>query len=159
VRRQRLNHDHATTVADWTFAQQGPGESFVLVPVIRGGRGFRGRRHAEQLAASSQFLVPVPIKLMKNPQGTLSQGKVAMLHNAVMAACDLPDGVRDGLIGDPQTCHFDVNSLFAHIRKWPCTTEQARLRTRVASSVKRRNSTAERYPILGSGRSRKKTPY
>jgi len=51
------------------------------------------------------------LKLMKNPQGVLSQAKVEMLHRAVLAKCDAMDGVQDGLIGDPHQCHFDPASL------------------------------------------------
>jgi feruloyl esterase len=51
------------------------------------------------------------IELMKNPQGILSEAKVQTLHKAVVAACDKLDGVKDGLVGDPQKCHFDPASL------------------------------------------------
>jgi hypothetical protein len=37
--------------------------------------------------------------------------KVAMLHAAVVAACDLNDGLKDGLIGDPRRCAFRPSSL------------------------------------------------
>lgn len=35
-----------------------------------------------------------------------------MIHEAVLAACDAEDGVKDGVIGDPTRCHFDPASLF-----------------------------------------------
>ena len=34
-----------------------------------------------------------------------------LLHKAIIAACDLNDGIKDGLIGDPRTCGFDPASL------------------------------------------------
>ena len=34
-----------------------------------------------------------------------------MIHEAVLAACDAEDGVKDGVIGDPTRCHFDPASL------------------------------------------------
>ena len=37
----------------------------------------------------------------------LSHADLQLVHNAVVAACDMNDGVRDGLIGDPRTCNFD----------------------------------------------------
>jgi hypothetical protein len=37
----------------------------------------------------------------------LTPAKVALLHDAVVAACDANDGLEDGLIGDPRTCAFD----------------------------------------------------
>jgi feruloyl esterase len=33
------------------------------------------------------------------------------MYQAVIAACDAGDGVIDGQIGDPRTCHFDPGSL------------------------------------------------
>ena len=33
--------------------------------------------------------------------------KLPAIHAAVLAACDARDGLRDGLISDPRTCHFD----------------------------------------------------
>jgi len=51
------------------------------------------------------------IELMKNPQGALSEAKVETLHKAVLAACDKLDGVKDGLIGNPEKCHFDPAAL------------------------------------------------
>ena len=33
--------------------------------------------------------------------------KFALLHNAVLQACDALDGVKDGVLEDPARCHFD----------------------------------------------------
>jgi hypothetical protein len=41
----------------------------------------------------------------------LRQADLETLHNAVVAKCDLNDGVRDGLIGDPRVCDFDSSKL------------------------------------------------
>lgn len=40
-----------------------------------------------------------------------SRGDIELLHNAVLAKCDADDGLRDGIIGDPRTCHFDPGVL------------------------------------------------
>ena len=50
---------------------------------------------------------------MRASDGTpiLSHADLALVHNAVVAACDMNDGVRDGLIGDPRTCNFDPQNL------------------------------------------------
>ena len=34
-----------------------------------------------------------------------------LVHDAVLAACDAADGVRDGVVGDPERCDFDPAAL------------------------------------------------
>lgn len=41
----------------------------------------------------------------------LSQADLQFVHKAVVDACDMNDGVRDGLIGDPRACHFRIEDL------------------------------------------------
>jgi len=43
----------------------------------------------------------------KSGQGLIGPAEVRALHAAVVAKCDLNDGVKDGLIGDPRSCNFD----------------------------------------------------
>ncbi|HWY66352.1 MAG TPA: tannase/feruloyl esterase family alpha/beta hydrolase [Rhizomicrobium sp.] len=41
----------------------------------------------------------------------LSASDLLLLHNAVLSACDMDDGVKDGLVGDPVHCGFDPAQL------------------------------------------------
>jgi len=41
----------------------------------------------------------------------LTQAKLQMVTRAVVEACDAIDGLKDGLVGDPRTCHFDPATL------------------------------------------------
>ena len=41
----------------------------------------------------------------------MSAAKISLLANAVMKSCDAEDGLADGLITDPRTCHFKPESL------------------------------------------------
>jgi hypothetical protein len=41
----------------------------------------------------------------------LPQSKLPMIHAAVVASCDMNDGLKDGLIGDPRECRFDPAAL------------------------------------------------
>jgi feruloyl esterase len=43
--------------------------------------------------------------------GVLSRDKLGVLHRGALDACDLQDGVRDGVIGNPQSCRFDPEIL------------------------------------------------
>ncbi|HXJ89446.1 MAG TPA: tannase/feruloyl esterase family alpha/beta hydrolase [Candidatus Binatia bacterium] len=42
---------------------------------------------------------------------SLPASKLPLVHNAVIAACDALDGVKDGIIGDPRRCKFDPATL------------------------------------------------
>jgi hypothetical protein len=45
------------------------------------------------------------------------QADLELLHGAVVAKCDMNDGVMDGLIGDPRLCHFNPSDLQCAVGK------------------------------------------
>jgi feruloyl esterase len=51
------------------------------------------------------------IALDKNPVGFVPPEKLALLHDAVLRACDALDGVRDGILDDPRRCNFDPAAI------------------------------------------------
>src|SRR5579884_368577 len=48
---------------------------------------------------------------LTDPAHYIPREKFAVLHKAVLDACDALDGVRDGVIEDPTRCHFDPQTL------------------------------------------------
>lgn len=46
-----------------------------------------------------------------NPAGDFGQAEFTLLNTAVLAQCDPADGVRDGIMSDPEGCGFDPASL------------------------------------------------
>ncbi|HEY5210647.1 MAG TPA: tannase/feruloyl esterase family alpha/beta hydrolase [Stellaceae bacterium] len=44
---------------------------------------------------------------LNDKASNLSAAKLALVGKAAVAACDAQDGVKDGIIGNPQQCHFD----------------------------------------------------
>jgi len=54
------------------------------------------------------------MQLKKDPQHQLSPAKLATLHKAIMDACDNLDGVKDGLIENPEKCRFDPGTLLCN---------------------------------------------
>jgi len=44
---------------------------------------------------------------LKDPEARLSPAALEVLHDAVLAACDATDGLKDGLVSDPSRCRFD----------------------------------------------------
>ncbi len=51
------------------------------------------------------------IGALKDPARVVPLAKTALLHRAVLAACDSLDGVKDGFLSDPQKCRFDPSTL------------------------------------------------
>jgi feruloyl esterase len=51
------------------------------------------------------------VEMLKDPSRIVPPNKVTLFANAVMAACDANDGVKDNIISDPQACKFDPGTL------------------------------------------------
>lgn len=50
-------------------------------------------------------------KALTAPGGKLTQAKVKLLSNAVIAACDAQDGIADGVLSNPGACNFKPEML------------------------------------------------
>jgi feruloyl esterase len=55
--------------------------------------------------------VHLQLDMLKNASRLLSSEKKTTFANAVVAACDERDGVRDGIINEPRACKFDPSAL------------------------------------------------
>ena len=51
------------------------------------------------------------IEMLRDPSLILPPAKMKMVAAAVLNACDARDGVRDGIVGDPERCAFDPSAL------------------------------------------------
>jgi feruloyl esterase len=49
--------------------------------------------------------------VLRVPASYIPPSKYPIIHQAVLDACDVIDGVKDGLISDPARCHFDPQVL------------------------------------------------
>ena len=61
--------------------------------------------------AMERFLWENHVGRDANGQQIITGAAAATLHAAVMTACDGADGLQDGQIDDPRTCHFDPRVL------------------------------------------------
>ena len=55
--------------------------------------------------------VSLQVDMLRNPATLVPREKVTLFANAVMAACDANDGVKDSIISDPRMCKFDPGVL------------------------------------------------
>jgi feruloyl esterase len=51
------------------------------------------------------------LQRLSDPAQYIPDRKLPAIQQAVLAACDELDGVKDGIIGDPSKCHFDPQVL------------------------------------------------
>jgi feruloyl esterase len=49
--------------------------------------------------------------VLKDPASFIPAAKYPIIHQAALNACDSRDGLKDGLIGDPTKCDFDLKVL------------------------------------------------
>jgi feruloyl esterase len=55
--------------------------------------------------------VALNVFVNREPAAVIPPGKYPVIHNAVLAACDALDAVKDGVIEDPARCQFDFATL------------------------------------------------
>jgi feruloyl esterase len=78
------------------------------------------------------------VEMLREPSGILPAGKLALLGNAVVAACDANDGVKDGIISNPQMGKFDPQVLMCAAGDAPdcLTPSQVQTAKRACAPVK-----------------------
>jgi hypothetical protein len=51
------------------------------------------------------------IPMLENPASYIPPEKIPAIARAVLAACDAIDGVKDGILSNPTSCHFDPAAI------------------------------------------------
>ncbi|HEY6466395.1 MAG TPA: tannase/feruloyl esterase family alpha/beta hydrolase, partial [Candidatus Acidoferrales bacterium] len=88
----------------------------------------------------------------KNPEDYIPPSKYPMVHRAVLDACDKLDGLKDGLINDPRTCHFDPQVLLCKGADGPsCLTSRQVQTARTILSPMKSSTGEELFPRLEPG--------
>ena len=92
--------------------------------------------------------VALNVFVNREPAAVIPPAKYPMIHDAVLAACDAADGVKDGVIEDPARCHFDFATLTcAALDRADCLTQpQVETAKAMASPIVDRQSGAVLHP-------------
>lgn len=53
---------------------------------------------------------------MKDPAHRLTMSNMMAVHRAYIAQCDAKDGLKDGIVANPQACHFDPASVACKVK-------------------------------------------
>lgn len=92
------------------------------------------------------------IQTFKDPDALIPPEKYAMIHRAVLDACDSNDGLKDGLIDEPQRCHMDFSRLACASADRPdCLTPRQLQSARTLISPATTNSGQVLFPRLEPG--------
>jgi feruloyl esterase len=91
--------------------------------------------------------------MAKEPGSFIPKTKYAMIHRAVLDACDALDGVKDGLISDPTRCHFNPNTLLCKGADSPAclTAPQVEAMTKIMTPVTNPRTGKEIFPAYEPG--------
>ena len=94
------------------------------------------------------------LAVLSDAASLLTPAALSVLHRGALAACDAPDGVTDGVVGDPQRCKFDPSTLVCTANQAPgscLSPAQAEAARRVYQGLKDPKTGAQLYPGLTPG--------
>ena len=89
-------------------------------------------------------------------ESNLLPAHAALIHDAVLAACDAQDGIKDGILNDPRTCAWDPGELACKAGEsgerclTPAQVETVR---RVYAGVKTKDGKPAAMPLMRGGES------
>jgi feruloyl esterase len=103
-------------------------------------------------ATRNAWQVSMTIASHKPPAGVLPDAKLKVIHEAVLAACDQLDGVKDGILENPKACRFDPASLLCKGEDAPaCLTAPQVASAKLMISPGRFSNGQEYHPGLELG--------
>jgi len=95
----------------------------------------------------------IAFAVLKDPASYIPPAKYPVIHQAALAACDLRDGVKDGLIEDPSRCKFDPKVLLCKNGDGPAclTAPQVDAAKKIYSAATNPRTGQVLFPSLAPG--------
>lgn len=95
----------------------------------------------------------IAFAVLKDPASYIPPAKYPVIHQAALAACDLRDGVKDGLIEDPTRCKFDPKVLLCKNGDGPAclTAPQVDAARKIYSAATNPRTGQVLFPSLAPG--------
>jgi feruloyl esterase len=91
------------------------------------------------------------------PGSNLTAAQVPLIRDAVLAACDANDGVKDGILTDPRACHWDPAELACSASSAPAaeclSAAQVETVRRAYSGVRMEDGRFAAMPLMRGGES------
>ncbi len=92
------------------------------------------------------------VEALKEPSRILPANKLTLFANAAVAACDANDGVKDGIVSNPQMCKFDPQVLMCKAGDAPDCLTSAQVETAKRAYAPVKTKTGEMvYPGSSPG--------
>ena len=90
---------------------------------------------------------------LKDPAAFIPPSKYPLIHQAVLAACDALDGVKDGVLENPTRCKFDPNLLLCKGDDTAgcLTAPQVEAARKIYGPVRNPRTRQEIFPLLEPG--------
>jgi feruloyl esterase len=97
--------------------------------------------------------VTVAQAVHKEPGSYIPPEKYPAIHKAALEACDVLDGLKDGLIEDPTRCHFDPKAIECQGEDSPSclTAPQVEAARKIYAPLKNSRTGAEIFPGMEPG--------
>jgi feruloyl esterase len=98
------------------------------------------------------WALSLAVRTFKDPQSRIPPEKYPMIHQAVLSACDAQDGLKDGLISEPERCHVDFAALECKGADGPACLTHAQVESAEAIISPARSASGEvLFPRLEPG--------
>lgn len=98
------------------------------------------------------WALSIAVQTFKDPAARIPPEKYPMIHQAVLNACDASDGLRDGLIEEPERCQVDFRALECKGTEGPNCLTPIQVRSAQAIITPLKSSTGEiLFPRLEPG--------